>query len=220
MRRRIFLKSLLSGVGVATFPSSSFAYSYCWADQNYGLELCRAGIQSKQFLHVRSYQKTLVWCWAAVYEMIFAWHGVRISQENIVKQTYGAAIPTALDPISLVRNAHTSYIDNSGDQFSVNSRIFSADFGILQLDNGDIVDELENENPLIICNSSHMMVLIGVEYIQEYSLPTIIAGWVADPFPLTNYAQDMGPGFRDLYPVELVPAPNGQMRFLSTVHVS
>ena len=212
---------LLSIAGSAALLSSpARAYEDCWHDA-VGQEICAVGIKSSSFRRVGAYQETMVWCWAAVLQMIFRWHGKRISQTSIVEQTYGAAIPTTIDPFSLVDATKRSYYDDDGERFSVRSRIFSADFGYSQLDNCDIIRSLRTENPLIICNMSHMMVLIGATYNANVpcSVPNIAQAWVADPFPSPHWAPDMGPGFRDLHPLELRPPPLGQLRFLADIRV-
>ena len=218
MRRREFLAG--AGALVAGAATPALAYDECWNDAAYG-PLCRAGIRSTDFRRVSSYQHTMVWCWAATLEMIFRWNGIGISQENIVAQTYGGIIPTTIDPYTLMTATRRRYVDDYGGPFDVRSQVFSAEFGIQTLDNRDIVRELRSESPLVICNASHMMVLIGAVYRDTWSdVPEILSAWVADPFPYTQWAPDMGPGFRDLPLADIVPATTGgNMHFLSTVRV-
>lgn len=217
MRRREFLAGAAALAAGAATPA--LAYDECWNDAAYG-PLCQAGIRSADFRRVASWQHTMVWCWAATLEMIFRWNGVGISQENIVAQTYGGLIPTTIDPYRLMVSTRRSYYDDGGMPFDVTSQVFSAEFGVQTLDNSDIVRELRAENPLVICNASHMMVLIGAAYRDTWSgIPEILQAWVSDPFPFAQWAPDMGPGFRYLPPADIVPAPHGQMHFISTVSV-
>ncbi len=218
--RRTFLALLSGGLSILPMAHRAHAYRDCEIN-NFGRELCHVGIRSYDFRHVGAYQETMVWCWAAVLQMIFAWHGRQVSQKHLVTQTYGAAIPTTIDPLRLLRATNRGYYDDYREPFSVRSRIFSADLGVSQLNNCDIIGSLRNERPLVICNQSHMMVLIGVRYYPEVScqLRNIDAAWVADPYPHQFWAEDMGPGFRDLPPLDLVPRPIGKLRFLADLWV-
>ena len=221
LSRRRFLAFLLGSVSTISLTQRAYGYQLCGYD-NLPPYICDAAIKSQKFRRVGAYQETMVWCWAAVLQMIFAWYGKQISQSHLVAQTYGAAIPTTIDPHKLLRATNGYYHDDHGDRFTVRSRIFSADFGISQLTNCDIIESLRNERPLVICNQSHMMVLIGVTYDRrsDCELPNISAAWVADPYPQTLWAPDMGPGFRDLPRSDLAPPPHGQLRFLADIRVA
>ena len=152
---------------------------------------------------------------------MFKCHGVNVSQYNIVQQTCRAIIPRTLGPFILIRNTHTVYHDDNGIPFHIESRIFSADFGIVEIDNNNIIYELEAGNPLIICNMSHIMVLIGLDYVPStFASPQILSAWAADPVPHSFGAPDMGPEFRDLHVTEFISPPMRQLRSLVTVHLS
>ncbi len=221
LSRRRFLSLLAGTAGTLSLSSLAQAYRLC-GYHNLPPYICDVGIKSADFRRVGAYQQTMLWCWAAVLQMVFAWYGKRVSQRDLVTQTYGAAIPTALDPFSLLQATNRDYRDHAGRPFRVRSRIFAPDFGVSQLTNCDIIRSLHREKPLVICNLSHMMVLIGVTYDGRVSCeqPNIIAAWVADPFPQPFWAPDMGPGFRDLPPIELAPLPHGHLRFLADVRVA
>lgn len=159
---------------------------------------------------------------AASLSMIFRWHGKEVDQRAIVEQTLGAQWDTALDPLLLMQSVRREYSDRRGTPFFVTSRIYSADFGFGEITNCDIIMELRNERPLVICNLTHMMVLIGVDYRPQYdcTTPNIVSAWVADPHPFAQHAYDMGPGFRDLRSSEMVPVHRGgELRFMATIQV-
>lgn len=220
LSRRRFLGMLFGSVGILSFAQPAHGYRLC-GYENLPQYICDVGVKSAKFRRVGAYQETMVWCWAAVLQMIFAWHGKYVSQTHLVTQTYGAAIPTTIDPLTLLRATNRGYLDDHGRPFNVHSRIFAPDFGISNLSNCDIISSLRRERPLVICNRSHMMVLIGATYDQRQSCegPNIRAAWVADPYPQPFWPADMGPGFRDLPPSDLVPPPYGNLRFLADMRV-
>lgn len=214
-------RSFLGGAAayVAAGPRTAEAYRDCQAD-NFGRPYCHVGIQSQDFRFVRADQRMMFWCWAATLQMIFDWHGYSISQDRIVAQTFGAVVNLPADPFVLINSVNRQYIDNFGDPFSVDSLVYSVDFGVAQIDNRDLVASLSAERPMVYCNNSHMMVLIGAGY-WDVGFPQVFSAWVADPWPGAQFAPDMGPGFRDLSQAEMVPVQRGgQLRFVAEVSVS
>jgi len=114
--------------------------------------------------------------------MIFRWHGRSISQHRIVEQTFGSRLIAPADLITLMGLAQRTYVDDFGKAFEATSKIWSADFGIAQVDNNAIIESLRDEQPLIVCNVSHMMALVGVSYIESHwGDRSIREAWVADP---------------------------------------
>jgi hypothetical protein len=219
--RRDFLGSIAIALPVSLLGSGASAREECWVD-DWNRQMCRANIRAGDFVHYQG-QEGYFWCWAATLSMIFGWHGRHVSQRSIVEQTFGASFDVALNPFLLMRAVRRDYLSDRGSRFRVSSRVYSADAGRMDINNCDIIRELSRERPLVVCNHTHMMVLIGVDYLRDMpcTAMNIANAWVADPHPLAPYARDMGPGFRDLTQGELVPAPlGGQLRFLSTIDVS
>jgi hypothetical protein len=192
---------------------------------------CDANILTSKFLHVQAIQKEMYWCWAATLEMIFRWHGRNISQESIVMQTFGTYANLPANPYLLMKAIKRSYQDADGNSFYVSSKTWSADFGTNEINNRDIINNLTRDKPMIICNISHMMALVGVNFIEDmYGNITLNEGWVADPFIKGSVTDSFGAkrlpsGFRYLLNL---PAKKeftavqigGEMRFLAEVNVS
>ncbi|MCK9506528.1 MAG: hypothetical protein M0Q95_20395 [Porticoccaceae bacterium] len=224
MDRRKFLSLLgaaSSGLGVHRYASARLD-----CIQHGFQNICDEKIQTNNFKHVFSNQETDVWCWAATFEMIFRWHGKNISQKSIVAQTFGNIIRVPGSIPTLINGSNRDYIDDFGQPFKVRSRIWSMDAGIIQFDNSTIIQALANDRPLVVCNLSHMMVLVGVSYvISPGHIPMIREGWVADPLVFGNVTRQFGgralaDGFRYLTPPELVAMyAGGQLRFMADVHV-
>ena len=87
--------------------------------------------------------------------------------------------------------------------------VITAGFDVEQggnISNQDIVNELSNGRPLIVCNTSHCMVLTLFDFTQMRA----VNASVFDPYT----------GPRRLSPVEFtVPQMGGQLRFLAAVEI-
>lgn len=223
IQKRAFIKA-----GVASLPltlNAAYGETVC-EPKPYG-SWCDSMIHSSKFSRVRALQQTMVWCWAATLEMIFRWHGRDISQRTIVEQTFGSPLNVPASPIVLAQSINRSYSDQNGKTFNVRSKIWSPDFGVQQINNHDIIKELHNERPMVVCNLTHMMVLVGVNYNRFGSgAVSVNQAWVVDPMLVGDVTSSMGnaklpPGFRYLMPAEITPVwSSGQLRFLATVTVS
>jgi hypothetical protein len=186
-----------------------------------GGQVCDALIRTSRFASVRAVQETLVWCWAATLEMIFRWHGKSISQSSIVSQTFGGPVVTTANPLVLINAVNRDYRDDLGRRFRVRSRVWGPDYGLAQIDNRTVIESLRRERPLVVCNLSHMMALVGVNFVQGPMGLQIRQAWVADPMLVGQVSPDLAAGFRYLLPPELVPATQGgQLRFMADVSLS
>ena len=155
------------------------------------------------------------WCWAASIAMIFNYYGHPISQETIVQTTYGGTVCAAGGPYTIPADLSSSWTDANGDDFSCTVTA-AYDFlnGINAIDNRIIINELENDRPLVYCNTHHAMVLVAADYYETGAEPFIVNCGVLDPYPGI-------PNFHTLSPPELHPAHmGGQMAFLASVTVS
>ncbi|WP_312403737.1 papain-like cysteine protease family protein [Rhizobium sp.] len=215
-RRELLQKGLGLAASLAA-PRSASATEVCNA------AICDAKVESTQFRHQLQPNGSVL-CWAATISMICDWHGRKISQESIVKQCFGAMVNAPADPLTLISSVNQSYVDINGDFFSIQSHIWSVLHGVVQLDDAEIIRQLSADNPLVICNLSHMMVLIGVSYPR--GTVSIREAWVADPqlsgiiVPSNPARTPLRSGFRYLEPSEIVPAPFGQLTFVAALRVS
>lgn len=194
------------------------------ASQNCNGVQCDSNIPTSQFPHVTQPPDSQ-WCWAATISMICQWYGHPISFPNIVQQTFGSLVNLPADPITLINSVNRSYVDDTGRPLTLNSAVWSVLNGVANVDNNMIIRELAANRPLVVCNMSHMMVLVGVSFPQGTS--QINQAWVADPAfsgPVTTGIQGLqplAPGFRYLFPTELIPAPmGGQLMFVAAVNVT
>lgn len=199
-RRAFSIGALAFGVASAT---KTLAYETC------GPQACEAGIDIRHISANYDSQYQSQWCWAASISMVFRHYGYRVSQERIVRETYGVVgnIP-AVTGFAISKNLDREWQDDEGQSFSVEIEgLYDADAGIMSLTNGDIVDALRDERPLIIGNRSHAMVMTAVAYVPYPGNPQIFNFGVADPFP--------GAGLHGAQPRELYPMHmGGDLRYL------
>ena len=173
--------------------------------------------------------------WAATMQMVLAGNGYYIDQHEIARQTFTKEEITKLaaaagygdvqNPFDLMNSMEgKKYIDQAENAFSVRLRYFGADLGTATRNAKIIINQLDNEIPMVYCSDSHMMALIGVSYVtrKDVPYPQLTGGWVGDPFIDVQPESDLEPGFRDLAPNEVLPKSlqGGQLVFMAEANVS
>jgi hypothetical protein len=159
-------------------------------DNNYGVRTCQAGIDPKKMDDVYASQKRTEWCWAACLEMVFTYWEHPVSQDDIVKQTWGGPYNMPAQPVQIVKDLNRSWVDSNGDGFSVTGDVFSANAVTAAQD-------LAHDFPLILGSLGHAMVLTAITYQgvpNPYAAASVIGATVRDPWP--------GKGKRPLTPLE------------------
>jgi len=136
--------------------------------------------------------------------MIIAYHRGTVSQSDIVKDLFGAAIPVALPPQAVPQYLNHTYTSSADGSTSTTSS--TALSGNLP----GVIAALANDNPLLILIPSHAMVLTAVYYYADAAgKPLSVAGAVVrDPYPHSGPMPTFGipvnpnPGERALSPQE------------------
>jgi len=180
--------------------SSSVAYAGTECDLSlFGIRGCMTGIEDFDEQDAEQSQDRDQWCWAASISMIFQYHGYDVSQEEIVKQTYGRLVNLPATGQKIGRNLKSTYKTQDGREFRVSAREYDLLRGKLALNNSDVIRSLEEGRPLIIGSNGHAMVLTAIYYTRSPSgTPLqIIGGIVRDPWP--------GRGRRELTLAEMSP---------------
>jgi Papain-like cysteine protease AvrRpt2 len=155
------------------------------------------------------------WCWAASISMIFAYYHHRLDQSRIVQRVWGApaCVPSG-NPANTINALNTSWTDDYGNNFTAQvGTLVDVVNGVGTLSNADIIDELENDHPVMYMNTHHCMVLVTMDYIDTPAGPQPQAAGVLDPWPYS-------PAFHPLTPAEMYLAPVGQATVIATVRVS
>jgi hypothetical protein len=147
--------------------------------------------------------------------MIFAANGFQVAQQRIVQRTFG--VLTCAPPgstINIVNVLRSRWDDDTGSSFQPNIvAAYDPANGVTAINNAIIVNELNNNRPLLYCNTHHAMVVVAADYFNTPMGPNVQAVGVLDPYPGI-------PDFHPLNVAEMTPSlMGGQMTFLAAVQV-
>lgn len=155
------------------------------------------GITSQTFNYVASSQQTQMWCWAACIEMVFRYHGVNVSQQDIVARTYGTDWMGNPPPFGatvdiITANLNNWGIDRNGARYTVRASLTPS-----MIPDELILGELELQKPMIIAygptlHSGHVVVLTAASYLPTPHGRMIRTLVVRDPFPNPFTIQTLG----------------------------
>lgn len=206
MKRR----SVLLGASSIVVARTARAASGCFSMSVMG-PVCRVYVEQPKIVK----QHCAQWCWAASAAMIFAMHDHAIDQQDIVQAVFRQAICLPSPNIIIAGVLSSNWTDQNGDSFDADIQAaYDYSAGIHSIDNDFIINELNNDRPLLYGNGHHAMVLSQAEFINTSNGPLIQKLGVFDPWPWS-------PDFHDLSPPEIVPAHlGGQMNFLAAVNIS
>jgi hypothetical protein len=146
------------------------------------------GIPRDKFNYYASDQHNTNWCWAASLQMIFNYYGVNITQEQIVKRTYGTdatgRLPNSAGTFpAITQNLNNWSVDNNGKKYKVTA---SMNWGAPSA--SYLVQELEAQHPILIgystgAYSGHAVVVTACSYVETSYGPMIQSIVVRDPWP-------------------------------------
>ena len=173
--------------GIVTVLSAICLYASATFGQPVG-GLHQVGIPAAEMDFVAASQGNSQWCWAAAIQMVLGYHGVGITQQQIVARTYGTDwwgnLPDwggSLEAIT--RNLNNWSIDNYGQQYAV-----GADLNWGAPPPAVLIEELQNGRPMIIGYrsgpaSGHAVVLTAATFSLTAYGPVIHSVVVRDPWP-------------------------------------
>lgn len=157
----------------------------CTPFNGYGVQHCTAGIPSNQLYVIR--QRASEWCWAASISAVFAYYGHPVSQERIVKETFGQITNVPGQPDQVYAALSRSWTDDNGTDFSVNADVLSANAYTA-------ISDLSDNAPLIVGTLGHAMVLTALEYDHDvYNHISITRALVRDPWPYNDNLRVLSP---------------------------
>lgn len=170
-----------------------------------------AQVPYSRFLQINKGQREDEWCWAASISNVFAYYGHPVSQQRVVQRLFGAVVdmpaPSARQIAALL---DVDWVDDGGRPFhSKLTAAFDVMAGVNALNNMTMIQNLQANRPLIVCNTHHCMVITEITYTQFQ----VLSVGVFDPWPY-------GPETHSLSSAEMVPAPAGQLMFVGAVTVS
>lgn len=158
------------------------------------------GIPSETLNYFAASQQKEQWCWAACIEMVLNYHGIDITQEQIVERTYGVDpygnLPDWAGSYDVIhQNLNNWSFDNNGRRYIVESYM---GWGAPHPE--DLLDELAHGFPIIIGYSTghdtgHAVVLTAASFVGQ-EIQTIV---VRDPWPSDYNLYNLGRVEYDAY---------------------
>jgi hypothetical protein len=200
MRRRELLSGLfllgggrmLSGVApLANLPSATPG-PLCRTD-GAGMEICEARSCAFVSSIMGQAQENSKWCWAACLEMAFYCLGHTVSQQTIVKATWGDIRNAPASPEQVVQTVNRDYVDAAGRRFRPKARLVDRTYGFFTnlTALGATFDHMSSGKPTIIGSISAggtghatMLTILTVRRaLGAKTLPDFRSAYVYDPWP-------------------------------------
>ena len=155
------------------------------------------GIPRAEMEYFASAQRASQWCWAASIQMILNHAKVDITQEQIVRRTYGVDPAGRLpdwtgDFRAITANLNNWSIDNRGKKYVVRAIV-----GIGPPAPTVLLEELSNGRAVMIGyatgpDSGHAAIVTGASYIPTPQGPAIQSLILRDPFPTRKNIRNGG----------------------------
>jgi hypothetical protein len=156
-----------------------------------------AGIPSDEFVYKAAPESTGKqrmenWCWAACIQMILNFHGVKVTQEQIVTRMFGSTIDRPADASVILRALSGWAVTAKGKPVTISATQFV-------FNGSEIVSDLAYHQPLVVGLTTpngigHACVLTAVSYnVNQYNNEPIFQGVVIrDPWPGRSSRNEMG----------------------------
>jgi hypothetical protein len=184
---KIIIKSLLLLFLLHTTILSNAQLSIAQLGPNYFV----AGPTTAEFQFFVAEQKCPNWCWAACIQMVLNYHGLIVSQQNVVQKIYGRQVCVTANNLQIL-NALTGWAPDYRGRFS---QIYSQ-YGVFN--KLDIINNLSHKWPIIVGLQNpggigHVYVLTAIYYyIDKFNNPIIEKVVLRDPWP-TNLSRQEWP---------------------------
>lgn len=147
-----------------------------------------AGIPTEEFEYYAApytagRQRQQNWCWAACIQMVLNYHGINVTQEDIVTRVFGSLVDRPGQPEDIM-TALTGWgvmYNGQNAQIQASTTVYGP---------GDIISDLADKKPLIVgfttsYSVGHACVLTAATYyVDSYSKePSIQSVIIRDPYP-------------------------------------
>ena len=158
-----------------------------------------AGIPSSEFEYfaapqVAGRQRQANWCWAATVQMVLNYHGLYVSQEQVVHRIFGGLVDWPGQPQDILRALSGWAPDASGRYSSIHATPYV-------LRSSDIVRDLASKWPIIVGlqqpgqEVGHAYVLTAAYYRADaYNEPVFDRVVLRDPWPNSPSRQELSWG--------------------------
>ncbi len=189
MNRRTFVSHLVAqGSFLAVLPVVTKGEIACSAVSP-TVAACTAGLATDiASVSMNRPQQETNWCWAACIQMVFRYHGLKISQAKIVQGVFGGSVNQPGSPQDILDALNRTWTDDDDDDYDVEGDVYS-------VSPATVAEDLADDLPVIIGSLGHAMVLTAISYYRDlYGNGQIVGAVVRDPWP--------GRGRRQITPVE------------------
>ena len=158
------------------------------AIQQVGPNYYVAGLRSSEFSAFAAKQNCMNWCWAASIQSVLNFHGLYVSQFDIVTRIYGRPVCLTADGV-MIMNALKGWAPDFRGRWS---QIYSQ-YGVYN--DADIVDNLSRKWPIIVGvqnqGGGHVYVMTAVYYsLNRFNSPVIDKVMLRDPWPGSQSCQE------------------------------
>ena len=145
------------------------------------------GVPTKEFVHYaapegQGRQRMQNWCWAACIQMVLNWHGLHISQEEIVQRIFGGLVDAPAQPQQIMAALQGWAPDTRGSYSMIQADASS-------INPQTVLQDLDHRWPLIVGltqdgGTGHAYVLTAAYYyLDDYNQPVIYQVTLRDPYP-------------------------------------
>ena len=163
--------------------------------QQLGPNYFAAGIPSNEFefytvAKIAGRQRCPEWCWAASSQMILNYHGLYVSQEQIVTKIFGSleCSPGTEEDIAEALSGWAPDASGRYSEIYCSTGVSSA---------SEFVNLLAYKWPLLVClnnpdGSGHALVMTGIYYsVDQFNNPIVDKVVLRDPWPFSPSRQEM-----------------------------
>ena len=182
---------ILTGFYLASISAISQPASCVTLGQNY----YSCGVPSNEFEYMRATsinrgaQIQSNWCWAACVQMVLNYHGLYVSQRDVVTRIYGSPYVNQPANEPQILNALTGWATDTRGRYSSIHAVGGQQYV------NDMINLLSNKWPLIVGLSNpqggigHAVVLTAIEYSVQYNNQGQVTAYIPrnvvirDPWP-------------------------------------
>jgi hypothetical protein len=147
-----------------------------------------AGVPTNEFEffaapETAGHQRQSNWCWAACVQMVLNYHGIKVTQEQVVERIFRGSEPNLPGQPNQILEALSGWaLTRNGERVNISSSPFA-------LDGSEIVKDLAGRWPIVVGvrmapNSGHAFVLTAVTYrVDSANQPIFLTAVLRDPWP-------------------------------------
>jgi|GEM_PF-1194728 len=180
------------------------------------------GIPKEKFDYVAASQHNGNWCWAATIQMVMNYYNIPVTQEDIVKKTFGTNRYGELPDLPASHEVMTENLNAVGRLKKIQADLY---YGVPET--AYLIEQLKLERPVLISyetgeETEHAVIITGISYLETPYGPELQSIIVRDPWPGTEKQATLGrveygPRFQSLITAywDLRIGPGNQQQYVS-----